>query len=284
MYYVYRFKDKKDNIIYVGRTKDLYKRFLSHMYLNRDDVYKIEYIKCSSEAEMVWKEIYYINLYYNELSKNISDVYKNGKMKDIGLKDIWIEYTDYFNTIGGDHDVEQLYENYVLKTPWETKLKNINFSKLINIINHDKLNMIGNDKYALSEKWFRDNPKDVKQLKNNVLNYYNNIIKDDSKKYLWTTYIQHYHDLKGKGYTKGFCHTGDGQRSDYKDRIYLAYLENNFTNQTTTLTQDQYALAYFLRFLFKSGIREGKRITVYIPSRRMRELLEKWIEEQNYED
>lgn len=184
MYYVYRFKDKKDNIIYVGRTKDLYKRFLSHNYLNRDDVYKIEYIKCSSEAEMAWKEIYYINLYYNKLSKNITDVYKGGKMKDIGLSDKWIEYTDYSNKIGNDFSVERLYENYVLKTPLEiTKSKkNINLSELITIINHDKLNVIGNDKYSLSEKWFRDNPEQVKQLKNNVLNYFTNIIKDEEKK------------------------------------------------------------------------------------------------------
>lgn len=87
-YYVYRFLNKDNVITYVGRTVDLYKRFLQHDHLT-DEVSKIEYIECDSEAEMAWKEVYYINLYYNELSTNISDVYLGGQMKDIGLDDKW---------------------------------------------------------------------------------------------------------------------------------------------------------------------------------------------------
>ena len=63
-YYVYRFFNKDNVITYVGRTIDLYKRFLQHDHLT-DEVAKIEYIECDSEAEMAWKEVYYINLYYN---------------------------------------------------------------------------------------------------------------------------------------------------------------------------------------------------------------------------
>ena len=96
--------------------------------------------------------------------------------------------------------------------------------------------------------------------------------------------MPHYDDLKGKGYTKGFYY--NKKNSGYKDKIYLAYLENNFigVNQSSNLTQDQYALTCLLEFIFKSGIRDGKRITVYIPSKRMRKLLESWIREQEYEN
>ena len=42
-YYVYRFLNKDNVITYVGRTVDLYKRFLKHAHLT-DEVSKIEYI------------------------------------------------------------------------------------------------------------------------------------------------------------------------------------------------------------------------------------------------
>ena len=90
-FYVYRFKNAEEIILYVGRTKNLTQRFKQHEHLT-SDVVRIEYIECSSEAEMVWKEIYYINLFYNELSTNTADVYNNGKITDINLNDTWIEY------------------------------------------------------------------------------------------------------------------------------------------------------------------------------------------------
>lgn len=88
-YYVYRFKDKNDNIIYVGRTINLENRFKQHEHLT-DIVKKIEYIECPTETDMVIKEIYYINLYFNENSTNIKDVYD--KPTDYGFKDEWKEY------------------------------------------------------------------------------------------------------------------------------------------------------------------------------------------------
>jgi predicted GIY-YIG superfamily endonuclease len=88
-YYVYRFKDKEDNVIYVGRTHDLNQRFKQHEHLT-DSVTNIEYIECLSETDMVIKEIYYINLYANENSTNVKDVYD--KPTDYGFNDKWKEY------------------------------------------------------------------------------------------------------------------------------------------------------------------------------------------------
>ena len=88
-YYVYRFKDKQENIIYVGRTHDLNQRFKQHEHLT-DDVVKIEYIECANETDMVIKEIYYINLYFNKNSTNIKDIYD--RPIDYGFTDEWKEY------------------------------------------------------------------------------------------------------------------------------------------------------------------------------------------------
>jgi hypothetical protein len=208
-------------------------------------------------------------------------------MQDMDLKDIWKEF-DYFSNINdiGNEYTEYAYNTHVLNPP------KLNYKELITILDHSKLNSIGNDKYDLSEKWFKENPEKVKQLKNNIINYYTNIVKDKNKslKCFWTTYLQYYSNIKGKGYTKGFWHKSvyryEKKHNEWKDRIYLAYLRNDFigVNQNCSLTQDQYALTSLLLFICKSGIREGKRITVYIPSKRMRSLLEEWIREQEYEE
>ena len=63
-YYVYRFIDQNNNIVYVGRTTNLAKRFMNHAHLT-DNVKKIEYIECHTGGDMAWKEIYYINLFEN---------------------------------------------------------------------------------------------------------------------------------------------------------------------------------------------------------------------------
>ena len=41
---------------------------------------------------------------------------------------------------------------------------------------------------------------------------------------------------------------------------------------------DGYALSEMLQFIWRSAIRDGKEIWVYIPSIRMRSLLKEWIE------
>ncbi len=70
MYYIYRFIDKKKNIIYVGKSKqELEQRFRGHTHLPDEcyaSVHKIEYITCSTETDMSIKEIYYINKFKNE--------------------------------------------------------------------------------------------------------------------------------------------------------------------------------------------------------------------------
>ena len=81
--------------------------------------------------------------------------------------------------------------------------------------------------------------------------------------------------------------------NEYRDRTAVAYLVNKYFNpfiknffvsNRIEVDEDGYALSEMLQFLWRSGIRDGKRITVYIPSKRMRDLLNKWIKEQKYKE
>jgi len=276
-YYVYRFLNKQNIIVYVGRTGNLYQRFLQHEHLT-DDIARIEYIECDSEAEMVWKEIYYINLYYNDLSTNISDVYLNGKMKDIGLNDKWRRYKYKHQLENKDIGSLERYNKYVVEVP------NYDYKSLIHIIHHEKLNDIGKDKYSVSQKWFNDHKYDglVDKLRRNTTNFFRNITSSSTTDNLWTTYEEFREEIKEKGFTKSFIQLSSDSEKDYSDRIYLAYLANNFypaTMQNTfDISEDQYALSELLQFMFKSALSKGNEIWIYIPSKRMRNLLIEWIE------
>lgn len=95
MYYIYRFIDKKKNIIYVGKSKqELEQRFRGHTHLPDEcysSVHKIEYITCSTETDMSIKEIYYINKYKNENGYfNLLDL--SELPKSVDFNDKWKMY------------------------------------------------------------------------------------------------------------------------------------------------------------------------------------------------
>ena len=76
--------------------------------------------------------------------------------------------------------------------------------------------------------------------------------------------------------------------NEYRDRTCLAYCVNIFINPVIcqyfyskgiVVDQDRYALSTLVQWIWRSAIRDGKEINVYVPSKRMRVLLTDWIEE-----
>ena len=49
------------------------------------------------------------------------------------------------------------------------------------------------------------------------------------------------------------------------------------------MDEDLFALSEMLQFIWRSAIREGKDIHLYIPSSRMRGLLETWLDKMHGE-
>jgi len=171
-------------------------------------------------------------------------------------------------------------------------------SKLINLINISediKLNSIGNDKFALSYSWY-DTALDsyLEVLKKNITNFFINKCKAKSKEVLWTTFLGDKDcirkKLQNKGYQSINCFAPMNSRAtnEYRDRKYIAYTVNRFINpymkaffnsKGIEVNEDKYALSEMLQFIFRSAIRCGESINIYIPSKRMRNLLKNWIEE-----
>lgn len=159
---------------------------------------------------------------------------------------------------------------------------------MIHIIDKKRLNQIGDDPFALSVSWFNKDSSDLTTLKNNIYNFFHNMTDADSDMRMWSTFADAEYKLRGKGYSNGFVTFNTKATNKYKDRTAVAYCANIFMNVGQKLFyqnngvdvgEDDYALSIMVQWIWRSAIREGRKIDLYIPSSRMRSLLTKWIEE-----
>ena len=168
----------------------------------------------------------------------------------------------------------------------------VDYRSLIHICEKEKLNRIGGKVTDLSKSWYARNKNNalMTQLKNNTSNFFRNICGGRSSQCIWTTFKSSRRDLQGKGYTKGFLSCNMRATNEYRDRDCVAYLMNRYMNPNVknfflqhgvNVDEDGYALSEMLQFIWRSAIRDGKEIWVYIPSIRMRNLLKQWIEENS---
>lgn len=158
----------------------------------------------------------------------------------------------------------------------------------IHILDKEKLNEVGRKKTALSMAWFERGGEDVEQLKRNISNCFKNIWKDvPVSKRLWGAYAGVYGKMRGAGYTKAFLPFNAKATNAYRDRDHLVYIANCFMNVGEKLfykshgievDEDIYALSIMVQWIWRSAIRDGKDIYIYIPSKRMRTLLIEWVE------
>jgi len=196
---------------------------------------------------------------------------------------------DYMYVTGDSIDTYRFTSDYT-----ESKPK-YDYSKLIHIVQNPKLNRIGSYDYSLSKSWYENHfdyekklPKALmNDLQKNTYNFFNNITpQGKASNNLWTTFKDFKPYLKGNGYTKGFLvHTARATNAyvgchnvAYLVNKYLnPYVKNFFIGNNIKVDEDGYALSEMLQFIWRSAIRSGEEIYIYVPSIRMRTLLENWI-------
>lgn len=162
------------------------------------------------------------------------------------------------------------------------------YADKIHIVDSYKLNRIGNDETALSKSWYtRQNDSGLlNDLRNNTYNFFRHYTDTSSNENMWTTFVNFRNDIKGKGYTKGFLPLNMRATNEYQHKRSVAYLANIYPNPMyanflrsygVEMDLDAYATSEMIQFIFRAAVRRGEEITVYIPSSRMRGLLEKWL-------
>ena len=54
---------------------------------------------------------------------------------------------------------------------------------------------------------------------------------------------------------------------------------NFFRSKDVKVDENTFALSELIQWMFRSQLRDGKKINIYIPSKRMRTLLENWLQQ-----
>ncbi len=144
------------------------------------------------------------------------------------------------------------------------------------------------------------------RLKNHINNYVRNIMHAKANDVMWTCYEYTWSDIENdegikkkveafksvlasKGFSLPSCFAPVNCKgtNEYGDRHTLVYatnfhiqpqIANFFKYNGIDIDTDLYSLVALLQWIWRSAIRNGEPINIYIPSLRMRTLLKKWLD------
>lgn len=166
-----------------------------------------------------------------------------------------------------------------------------NIRDKIHIEGTKRMNRVGEDKYALSATWYQKQGEDgdgVIQLAKNLNNCFNVIMKHvQTSDRMWTTFESAKSLLRGKGYMRSDTSFNLRATNELRNKRALAYCVNVFMNpfeknylvsRGVEVDEDAYALSSMVQWIWRSAIRDGGEIWLYIPSSRMRGLLIGWMD------
>lgn len=182
------------------------------------------------------------------------------------------------------------YGQYVFT---EEECKDIKMPQLrdkIHILESKKFNSIGDDYYAFSSSWsarYFSSPKNAVKMQRTLFNVLRNTFKGKSSESMWTTFKAHRENINCNGFSRSFVSCFCRATNKYRFRNKLAYCVNIFFNPFLKryfeeggchVDEERYALSEMIQWIWRSAIREGNEIWVYVPSIRMRNLLYTWLD------
>ena len=162
----------------------------------------------------------------------------------------------------------------------------------IHLCDKDSINSIGARRTALSNNWLIHamTNGDITKLRGHVGAYFKRHIPQDitADERMWSTYKVAVDKVRDKGFTNSHLVFNSRATNEYKHKAALAYCVNIFPqpeleaylkHNNANIDWDAYAVGNMVQWIWRSRIREGKDIWLYLPSRRMRELLLQWIDD-----
>ena len=154
-------------------------------------------------------------------------------------------------------------------------------------------NKYGDLNTAFSVNWLKKRkPNELKSIKTATANLVWKKFKTTSDKTAFTTFKAFKGKLKGKGYSRGFITVNERATNKYGDKETMIYLANMFLNPKyvdffrsggVEVNQDDWAKGELLQWIWRGSIRNNKKMNLYIPSKRMRNLLLNWLYDFNIE-
>lgn len=153
----------------------------------------------------------------------------------------------------------------------------------VHILERGKINLIGKERTSLSLAWFGKHKNDgsLEELSRNANNFFRNICKAPAKEWMWSVYADYKEKIVFRR-ANSFVEVNARATNRYRDRRYLAYMVNLFPSpiyynffqdKGVAPDKDRWSLSMMVQWIWRSAIRDGKEITIYVPSGRMRGLL-----------
>lgn len=165
------------------------------------------------------------------------------------------------------------------------------YKDLFNIA-EGKINDVGDKFHFLSytsQVSGKDKELIVNTLRKNLENYFRHVVEAPKENRLWTSFKPVKSKISNRRYSDSWLAYNTKATNDYINVTNVAYLCNNFPDSSLlTMVKvrqegieyesNMWALSEMLQFLFRTAVRRGQKINVYIPSSRMRGLLKDWLE------
>ena len=152
-----------------------------------------------------------------------------------------------------------------------------------------KLNGIGDSYTAMSVRWwtkkgYKGQREDI--MRKTLYNYLQYILSSNKELAMWTCFDANKKKIKPNGYVTCWIPFNQRATNLYRGKQDLAFLVNRFINPMINnyfqafnynVNEGMYALSELVQWLFRSGLRDGKPVNLYLPSLRMRHLLVDWL-------
>ena len=204
------------------------------------------------------------------------------------------ELNAYLNCFGFEYEIYGVGNGVECFVPGDDKAPPMDLSKLLIFNNDCDFNKEGEKDFSLSKNWYEtksyDDPE-IKELRRVMTNFLRRTRgKGSSKLRMWTCFAA-YKDLliPERGYCRdNFVPLNAKATNMYRECTQLAYMVNRFESPATIkffarygvkIDRDEIALSEMLQWIWRSAIRDGKPVNLYIPSYRMRHLLIDWMNE-----
>lgn len=169
---------------------------------------------------------------------------------------------------------------------------NADIKSKIKILEGNVINNIGENENAFSVTWYSrvfTKSETNTQLKKNLLNVINNRFTHSKiDDIMWTTFLNNQESLHNERLKeRNLLAHNIRATNKYRNKLSLIYLVNRrynpiiyqwFKDKGILVNEDEYALGELIQWVFRSAIRDGGNIEIYIPSSRMRNMLIKWLD------
>lgn len=162
-------------------------------------------------------------------------------------------------------------------------------------IYNGKFNDIG-ESCTLTSSWFKDrkrcNSEKMKAISQVSYNFLYNTCHARCQNAMWTILEAKKERCVIRGYKKSFLPCNSRATNGFMECKYLVYLLNRYSNPIikhwfsdhgVKLDDDRFALSELIQWIWRSAIRNDQEIKIFIPSARMRKILNNWlISNDNY--